>query len=103
MIITIKANLTEEQALLLAKEKGYNPTIVNNVYVPDTTDLFSSETITNPQTVGEFLSNVYQAMVKNDAESIYISVFNQNRDVENEAARQMIRDQVETSISSVVE
>ena len=101
MIITVTANLTEEQAVLLATEKGWSSTITQAL---DTTAMpFTTETIPNTQTVGEFLSNVYQAMVKNDAERIYISVFNQNRDVENEASRQMIRDQVATSISSVVE
>jgi len=100
MIITVTANLTEEQALILAKEKGWSDTISSHDM---TTEPISIVTVPNTQTVGEFLSNVYQAMVKNDAERIYISVFNQNRDLENEAARQMIRDQVATSISSVVE
>ena len=100
MIITITANLTEEQALILAKEKGWSNTISTHDM---TTEPISIVTVPNPQTVGEFLSNVYQAMVKNDAERIYISIFNQNRDIENEAARQMIRDQVATSISSLVE
>jgi len=100
MIITITANLTEEQALILAKEKGWSDTIST---LDITTEPILIVTVPNTQTVGEFLANVYQAMVKNDAERIYISVFNQNRDTENEAARQMIRDQVATSISSLVE
>jgi len=89
MIITITANLTEEQALTLAKEKGWSDTL-------STHDLntLSVVTVPNPQSVGEFLSNVYQAMVCNDASRIYLEVFNRRIAEENEANREAIKEQI---------
>lgn len=101
MKITITAELTEEQTLILATEKGYTETITNVIdgsVIPMVT-----EQIPNPQTAWEFLSKVYQSMIANDAERIYLDVFNRRINAENEEARQVIRDQIATSLTSSVE
>ena len=100
MLITISATLTEEQALILAKEKGWSDTtsqVIDSSVVP-----FVLETIPNTQTVGEFLSNVYQAMVGNDASRIYLEVFNRRIAEENEANREAIKEQIAWAMSSTV-
>lgn len=65
MNITITSSLTEEQALILAKEKGYQTTIYETTTLEDWTT--TSEEIPNPQTIWEFLKNFYQNMVVEDA------------------------------------
>lgn len=42
-------------------------------------------------------------MIANDAERIYLDVFNRRINAENEEARQVIRDQIATSLTSSVE
>lgn len=100
MIITISAKLTEEQALILAKEKGWSDTtsqVIDSSVIP-----FIFETIPNPQSVWEFLSNVYQSMIGNDASRIYLDVFNRRIDEENELNREAIKEQITWAMSSKV-
>ena len=99
MKINISAELTEEQAVILATEKGWSTTVFthNNWEVP-----FSVIETPNPVTAGEFLSNVYQAMVCNDASRIYLEVFNRRIAEENEANREAIKEQIAWAMSSTV-
>jgi len=100
MIITITANLIEEQALLLAKEKWYSELIyslVDNTTVPET---YSN--IPNPETPYEFLKKVYEAMIVQDATNHYIAVYDRNRKAEQETEVNAIKEQVVSSITSSV-
>ena len=101
MIITIQATLTEEQALLLAKEKWYSETITN--IVDNTVFPAITEQITNPETSFEFLKRVYEAMIVQDATSLYLAVYERDRRQEQEAEVNALKEQVISSITSSVE
>lgn len=90
MQITIITTLTDEQALILAKEKWYQE-LINNI--PDTLEII------NPQTPWEFLSNIYKDIIAWDISKHFITYNdrqNQNtRDIEDK----WIRDGVLNNIS----
>ena len=98
MIISITATLTEEQALLLAKEKWYNE-LVSQI------DLENAKTnlIPNPESAFEFLKRVYEAMIVQDATSLYLAVYERGRRQEQEAEVNALKAQVISSITSSVE
>lgn len=100
MIITITASLAEEQSLLLAKEKWYQEnisTVVDMNIIPS--EIISSP---NPETPYEFLKKVYEAMIINDAQKHFIEAFDRRIKEENEATREMYKEQVVNSITSSV-
>lgn len=91
MIINISATLTEAQALILAKEKGYIETILVSWFEQP-----------NPETSFEFLKKVYEAMIATDAQNHYIEY---DKRIEAEArkiADEQIKNDVIASISSSV-
>ena len=100
MIITISATLTEEQVTILAKEKGYWE--MTTIILDSTTMPLVTETIQNPQSAGDFLRNVYQSMIAQDASRIYLEVFNRRIAEENEANRDAIKEQIAWAMSSTV-
>jgi hypothetical protein len=71
MQISITSTLTEEQALILAKEKGYNEIV--NIIVDDTVYPCITEETKNPQSPFDFLKNVYENMIKEDAKRLFIA------------------------------
>ena len=106
MAITITASLTNEQAFILANEKGYQETIttftptdgVNEMGMPN------GETTTslNTESPFEFLKRVYEAMVVADAQKHYLEY---DKRLESEARRladEKIKADVVASISSSV-
>lgn len=96
MIINIQATLTDEQAFILATEKGYNPTVTalegNNVVGMEP----------NPVSPFEFLKNVYEAMVVADATKHYIAFDERKTQAEREASANLIRQSVIDSVTSSV-
>lgn len=94
MIIIITASLTEEQALILAKEKWYSETITN----------INFETEINPQTPWEFLKSVYENMIIEDSTKEFMKY--KERTYIEEQRKQMeieTRNEVVAGISSIVE
>lgn len=96
MQITITSTLTEEQALILAKEKGYEETvnIYDNSVIPPTVS-----TTTNTQYPFDFLKNVYENMIKEDIKNKLIS-YNDQINIDKKNAREkIIKDEVDASFN----
>lgn len=101
MIINISANLTEEQALILAKEKGYSETV--STVTDATTMPMTFTTEPNLESPFVFLKRVYEAMIISDAQTHFI---NRDRRIDAEArqlAEEQIKNSVIASISSSIE
>ena len=100
MQITVTATLTEEQAIILATEKGYSPTITQ--IVDNTTMPFVTEDVVNPQSHYEFIKNVYENMIKEDAAKVYIA-YDDKENIGKKMAREAyLKNMVASSISSAV-
>lgn len=95
MQITISSTLTEEQALILAKEKWYSETIstvVDNTVMP-----FITEQSPNPQSPFDFLKNVYENMIKEDAKHLFIT-YDDRLNIDKKIAReQLLKDMVDAA------
>ena len=101
MIINISANLTEEQALILAKEKGYSETV--STVTDATTMPMTLSTEPNLESPFVFLKRVYESMIVSDAQTHFI---NRDRRIDAEArqlAEEQIKNAVIASISSSIE
>lgn len=101
MQITITATLTEEQINILAKAKGYQPTVTESQEQEDGT--FQNVEIPNGISESEFVKNVYQNMIVNDTTNVFLS---QTREAMAEQVRQAeneIRTLVSSSITSSIE
>ena len=99
--ITITANLTNEQALILAKEKGYCETVTN---VTDATTTPITVTIEpNSESPFEFLKRVYEEMIATDAQKHYLEFYKRLDAEARRLADEKIKSDVEESISSSVE
>jgi len=99
--ITITATLTDEQALILAKEKGYSETVTTCEDMTVPFPVF----VTNPntETPFEFLKRVYEAVIIADAQKHYLE-FDKRIDAEaRRLADEKIKADVVASISSSVE
>lgn len=101
MEIKVQATLTEEQAIILAKEKGWCETesiVVDNTVFPPV-----AQEVPNTKTAYMFLQEVYQNMITGDASRIYIA-YDDKLNVDKKIAREnYIREWVASSISSSVE
>lgn len=96
MQITIISTLTEEQALILAKEKWYSENVYTLVDSSTTPETYSN--VPNPQSSFEFLKNVYENMIKEDAKKLFIAYDDRlNIDAKN-AREQGIKDMVDAAI-----
>lgn len=99
MQIIITANLTDEQALILAKEKWYS-TIINIVDTSSNTATMIE--VPNTETPFDFLKRVYESLIIQDAQKYFIEVFEKNRRTEQEIELNAIKEQVVLSITSSV-
>ncbi len=91
MTITISANLTEEQAIIIAKEKGYQPVFT---IIEWNTVVWETE---NEETPFEFLKRVYENIIKEDAKKIFIA-YDDRLNIEAKLAReQSIADMVDAA------
>ena len=93
MQISITSTLTEKQAFILAKEKGYSDTvtvITNDLVVPK-----AFETIHNTQSPFDFLKAVYEEMIKTDAKRLFIA-YDDRLNIDKKIAReQLLKDMVD--------
>lgn len=87
MKITISATLTSDQIDILAKQKWYNETIFD---------------YQNPQSKEDFLRQVYEGIILNDATREYISYSNRQKEEARIAEENAIREQVSSSITSTI-
>lgn len=100
MQITITATLTEEQALILAKEKGYQETITNGTLDLTTWLIVNSEPVTNPQTYWDFIKSVYENLIIEDVSRIFINYSNKAKESIRLAEEKEIKDNVIGAITS---
>lgn len=98
MQISINSELTNEQALILAKEKGYQETV--NIIIDDTVYPCITEQQVNPQSPFDFLKNVYENMIKDDAKTLFIRI-DDRLNVDKKIAReQLLKDMVDAAFVS---
>lgn len=102
MKITITASLTDEQALILAKRMWYSEEIIWAI-LDEETWLSSNGMIKNPQTPFDFIKNVYEQMVANDAARHFIAYNDEKNQAIWEEEDQTIKQEVFSSITSKVE
>lgn len=109
MIITIEANLTDEQALILAKEKWYsemiqNTTISEEIIIIDWVETTEArqviQEITNPDSPFEFLKRVYEAMIISDATKYFIEVENKKLREQQVVIENAIKDNITNAVTS---
>ncbi len=109
MKITITAILSDEQALILAKEKGYSETI--SVFTPTegaqpnemgVVPWVTAE-VENTESPFEFLKRVYESLIISDAQKHYLERDNRLYAEARKIEEQAIRDSVVASVSSKVE
>ncbi len=115
MQITITSTLTEEQALMLAKEKGWQETIVIQVPSVETKVVtmpviagiepmeytvpvsYTEQSVPNTTTCFDFLKAVYENMIKDDAKTLFIRI-DDRLNVDKKIAReQLLKDMVDAS------
>ena len=108
MILTISATLNDEQVALIAQSKGYSDT----VGVEDKTETtdengnvsvsITHSSIPNPQSPADYVCKKYEEMIVEDAKSIFLSFSRKQKEEEQMAEEQAIRDTVTQSITSTV-
>jgi hypothetical protein len=101
MQITITSTLTEEQALILAKEKGYSELVYTIVPNESTNGIIIApiESIAspNPQSSFDFLKAVYENMIKEDAKRLFIA-YDDRLNIDKKLAReQLLKDMVDAA------
>lgn len=102
MIITIIASLTEEQALILALEKGYQNKVIENITNEDWTT--SSVEVINPISAYEFLRKVYESMIIEDSTKEFMKYKERTYLAEQRLLLEtQTRDEVIAWISSIAE
>lgn len=97
MQITITSTLTDEQAFILAKEKGYSEIVSTTINV----DRPEEEVITspNPQSPFDFLKNVYENMIKEDMKRLFISQSDRANVDKKIAREQILKDMVDNAFA----
>lgn len=96
MKISITSTLTEEQALILANEKGYSSTL-NIITSAPMVFPETYEATTNPQSAFDFLKNVYENMIKEDMKRIFISQSDRANVDKKIAREQLLKDMVDAA------
>lgn len=95
MQISITSTLTDEQALILAKEKWYSQYIT--ISSSEFPTLENVTVILNPQSPFDFLKNVYENMIKEDAKRLFIA-YDDRLNIDKKIAReQLLKDMVDAS------
>ena len=119
MKITVTATLNEEQIDILAKQKGYQDKVqtpvekeesyeaytwIDGVEVPAGTRIVQvMEEVTNPQSKEDFIRQVYEGIILNDATREYITYSTRQKEEARIAEENAIREQVAQSITSTIE
>lgn len=96
MKLSITATLTEEELLILAKQKWRSPTIVDSSFDENQNIVHTEKE--NPLKAQEFVINVYQSMIIQDATRI----FTEYRTQELKEQISQTENEVKKSIESVI-
>lgn len=94
MIITISANLSPEEVQIISAIKGYSPTLNVVIWEPE---------IENPQSREDFVRQVYEAMIKNDAKGVFLEYIRVQRQEADRLEDEAISKNIDNAISSRVE
>lgn len=95
MQISITSTLTPEQATILAKEKWYSE--IQNKIIDSSVSPMITESIINPQSPFDFLKNVYENMIKEDAKRLFIA-YDDRLNIDKKIAReQLLKDMVDAA------
>lgn len=112
MKINIEATLTNEQALILAKEKWYSELISTQIEKEIETEVdwkiiistqLVNENISNTENPFEFLKRVYENMIASDATRHFLEIENRTAREKQLETERLIRDNIVSSIKSSVE
>ena len=107
MIITIEATLSDEQCLIIAKEKWYQE-LIQKINTSETevdwviTVVSESIEIKNTESPGDFLQKVYQWLIISDVSKIFIDIENKILKEKQTITEQIIKDNVSANISSSI-
>jgi len=93
MKLSITATLTEEQVFILAVQKWWSATI----------NIPWQEEKVNPMSASEFIMNVYQAMIVNDATKLFTEYRTQELKEQMTKTEELVKSDVETAITSSIE
>jgi len=96
MKITITADLIPEYIDILAKSKGYE----NEIHTMTDSGFVHSQ---NPQSKEDFIRQVYQSMIENDAINVFVNYAKAQRAESERLEEETIRANVAASITSSVE
>lgn len=94
MIITISATLSIEEVQIISSIKGYSEMIPNWPWEPE---------IQNPQSREDFVRQVYEAMIKSDAKSVFLEYSRVQRQELERIEDETISRNIDNAISSKVE
>ena len=94
MIITISATLSIEEVNIISTLKGYSQMIPVGPWEPE---------IENPQSREDFVRQVYESMIKNDAKNIFLEYLRIQRQEADRLEDEVISKNIDNAISSKVE
>lgn len=94
MIITISATLSIEEVNIISTLKGYSQMIPVGPWEPE---------IENPQSREDFVRQVYESMIKEDAKSVFLSYAKLQRQEQELIEAEQISNTINSAISSKVE
>lgn len=94
MIITISATLSTEEVDVISALKGYSPTVHVWPWEPE---------VENPQSREDFVRQVYESMIKNDARNVFLEYSRIQRQEAERIENETISKNVDNAITSKVE
>ncbi len=94
MVITISATLSPEEVQIISSIKWYSPTIPVGPWEPE---------VENPQTREDFIRQVYEAMIKDDAKRVFSMDLQLKRQEEQRLEEQYIQERIDGAISSNID
>lgn len=103
MKLSISATLTDEQVLILAKEKWWQEKVITfpkNDWVEDILNPVESN---NSISANEFIINVYQSMIVEDVTKIFTNYNTQALKEKISQTESLVRSDIESSITSSIE
>lgn len=92
MKLSITATLTEEEVLILAKQKWWSETTTHFEWA----DLIETK---NPQSAADFIVSVYQSMIITDATRVFTEYRTQELKQSILETEQLVKTDVETAIT----
>lgn len=101
MKLSITATLTEEEVIILAKNKWWNETIVDSNF-DENQNIVHTE-MKNPQSPQDFIVSVYKTMIVQDATKIFTEYRTQELKEQIRLTEEMVQTQLTEAIISSIE